>query len=71
MHGVLYSDLTIQLFSDILASKDGHILGQRRKLGDPQTVKLFSHESRSCVALSMANPQIWTESPYSSFRVCF
>jgi hypothetical protein len=42
MHGVLYSDLTIQLFSDILASKDGHILGERRKLGAPQTVKLFS-----------------------------
>lgn len=38
MQGTIYSDLTIQLFSDILASKDGHILGERRKLGDPQTV---------------------------------
>jgi len=35
MHGVVYSDLTIQLFSDILASKDGHILGERRTQGDP------------------------------------
>lgn len=42
MHGVVYSDLTIQLFSDILASKDGHILGERRKLGDEQVVKLYS-----------------------------
>ena len=42
MHGVVYSDLAIQLFSDIFASKDGHILGERRKLGDPQTVMLFS-----------------------------
>ena len=42
MHGVVYSDLTIQLFSDILASKDGHILGERRKHGDPQIVTLYS-----------------------------
>lgn len=42
MHGVVYSDLTIQLFSDILASKDGHILGERRTKGDPQLVKLYS-----------------------------
>ena len=42
MQGVVYSDLTIQLFSDILASKNGHILGDRRKQGDPQVVDLYS-----------------------------
>lgn len=42
MHGVIYSDLTIQIFSDILASKDGHILGERRKKGDPQFVKMIA-----------------------------
>ena len=42
MQGTVYSDLTIQLFSDILASKDGHILGERRKIGDAQTVALYS-----------------------------
>lgn len=42
MHGVIYSDLTIQLFSDILASKDGHIMSERRKAGDPQVVDFYS-----------------------------
>lgn len=42
MHGVVYSDLTIQIFADILGSKNGHILGERRKPGDPQNVKLVS-----------------------------
>ena len=42
MHDVIYSDLTVQLFSDILASKTGHILGERRKPGDPQVVQLYS-----------------------------
>lgn len=42
MQEVTYSDLTVQLFSDILASKTGHILGERRKPGDPQVVQLYS-----------------------------
>ena len=35
MHGVIYSDMTIQIFADILGGSDGHICGPRRKVGDP------------------------------------
>lgn len=42
MHGVIYSDLTIQIFADVLGSKDGHILGERRKVGDPQVMTVIS-----------------------------
>jgi hypothetical protein len=28
-------ELGLQLFSDIIGSKDGHIGGERRELGDP------------------------------------
>jgi len=41
MHGVIYSDMTIQIFSDLLASTDGHICGPRRRPSDPQVVELF------------------------------
>jgi len=35
VNGVIYSDMTIQLFSDILASTDGHVCGPRRTINDP------------------------------------
>ena len=41
MHGVIYSDLTFQVFSDVIASKDGHICGPRRQACDPQVVDFY------------------------------
>ena len=41
VNGVIYSDMTIQLFSDILASTDGHVCGPRRTINDPQVVDLY------------------------------
>ena len=42
MQGTVYSDLTIQIFADIIGSKDGYIKGDRRKPTDPQTVALVA-----------------------------
>ena len=35
VYGVVFSTLTIQYFSDILASKTGHPKGDRRSKDDP------------------------------------
>lgn len=40
--GVTFSSYTIQILSDILASKTGHPKGPRRTAADPQFVKFYS-----------------------------
>ncbi len=40
--GVNFSDMTIQIFSDVLGSKNGNAMGERRTLEDPQSVVIYS-----------------------------
>lgn len=40
--GVTFSSLTIQILSDILASKTGHPKGPRRTADEPQHTKFYS-----------------------------
>jgi HAD superfamily hydrolase (TIGR01450 family) len=54
-----------------LASKDGHILGERRQKGDPQTVKFYISNPDLVYADTWPFPRYATHSFVLSLGACF